>query len=35
MKLVNPATRRKHTVLVVGWGLAGGAAALGKQGYHV
>ncbi|MCA9629765.1 MAG: succinate dehydrogenase (quinone) flavoprotein subunit, partial [Myxococcales bacterium] len=37
MKLVNPANRRKHTVIVVGTGLAGGAAAatLGEQGYHV
>jgi succinate dehydrogenase / fumarate reductase flavoprotein subunit len=37
MKLVAPANRRKHTVLVVGSGLAGAAAAatLGQQGYHV
>jgi succinate dehydrogenase / fumarate reductase, flavoprotein subunit len=37
MKLVNPANRRKHTILVVGSGLAGAAAAatLGEQGYHV
>ncbi|HEU5193988.1 MAG TPA: fumarate reductase/succinate dehydrogenase flavoprotein subunit [Methylomirabilota bacterium] len=37
MKLVNPANRRKHTVLIVGSGLAGAAAAatLGEQGYHV
>ena len=37
MKLVNPANRRKHRVIVVGSGLAGGAAAatLGEQGYHV
>ena len=37
MKLVNPANRRKHTVIVVGAGLAGAAAAatLGQQGYHV
>jgi succinate dehydrogenase / fumarate reductase, flavoprotein subunit len=37
MKLVNPANRRKHTILVVGAGLAGAAAAatLGEQGYHV
>jgi len=37
MKLVNPANRRKHTVLVVGTGLAGGAAAasLGEMGYNV
>ena len=27
MKLVNPANRRKHNVIVVGTGLAGGAAA--------
>jgi succinate dehydrogenase / fumarate reductase flavoprotein subunit len=37
MKLVNPANRRKYTVLVVGTGLAGGAAAatLGELGYNV
>ncbi|MBN1608398.1 MAG: fumarate reductase/succinate dehydrogenase flavoprotein subunit [Polyangiaceae bacterium] len=37
MKLVNPANRRKYTVLVVGSGLAGGAAAasLGELGYNV
>src|SRR5260221_5918216 len=37
MKLVNPANRRKHTILVIGSGLAGAAAAatLGQQGYHV
>ena len=37
MKLVNPANRRKHTVLIVGSGLAGAAAAatLGQQGYQV
>lgn len=37
MKLVNPANRRKHSILVVGSGLAGAAAAatLGAQGYHV
>ncbi len=37
MKLVNPANRRKHTVIVVGSGLAGGAGAatLGEQGYNV
>ncbi|MGC5030567.1 fumarate reductase/succinate dehydrogenase flavoprotein subunit [Micromonospora sp. DT229] len=36
-KLVNPANRRKMTVIVVGTGLAGGAAAatLGEQGYQV
>ncbi|MFE9691778.1 fumarate reductase/succinate dehydrogenase flavoprotein subunit [Micromonospora sp. NPDC005806] len=37
MKLVNPANRRKLTVIVVGTGLAGGSAAatLAEQGYHV
>ncbi|MEO8560720.1 MAG: fumarate reductase/succinate dehydrogenase flavoprotein subunit [bacterium] len=37
MKLVNPANKRKHTVIVVGSGLAGGAAAatLSELGYHV
>ena len=37
MKLVNPANRRKFTVIVVGTGLAGGAAAatLGDLGYNV
>ena len=37
MKLVNPANRRKHSVLVVGSGLAGSAAAatLSEQGYNV
>jgi succinate dehydrogenase / fumarate reductase flavoprotein subunit len=37
MKLVNPANRRKHTILVVGTGLAGAAAAasLGEMGYNV
>ncbi len=36
-KLVNPANRRKLTVIVVGTGLAGGAAAatLGEAGYKV
>jgi len=36
-KLVNPANRRKYEVLVVGSGLAGGAAAatLGEMGYSV
>lgn len=36
-KLVNPANKRKHTVIVVGTGLAGGAAAatLGELGYNV
>ena len=37
MLLVNPANRRKHTVIVVGTGLAGASAAatLGEQGYNV
>jgi len=37
MKLVNPANKRKHTVLVVGSGLAGGSAAasLAELGYQV
>src|SRR5688500_2997268 len=37
MKLVNPANKRKYTVLVVGSGLAGAAAAatLGELGYAV
>ena len=37
MKLVSPANRRKHTILVVGSGLAGAAAAatFGEQGYQV
>ncbi len=36
-KLVNPANRRKMTVIIVGTGLAGGAAAasLGEAGYNV
>lgn len=36
-KLVNPANRRKFTVIVVGTGLAGGSAAatLAEQGYNV
>ncbi|MFI9583796.1 fumarate reductase/succinate dehydrogenase flavoprotein subunit [Streptomyces sp. NPDC052236] len=36
-KLINAANRRKHTVIVVGTGLAGGAAGatLAEQGYHV
>src|SRR5690242_6266340 len=36
-KLVNPANRRKHTIIVVGTGLAGGSAGatLAEQGYHV
>src|SRR3954465_14768098 len=37
MKLVNPANKRKYTVIVVGTGLAGGAAAatLSELGYNV
>ncbi|MDQ3428247.1 MAG: FAD-binding protein, partial [Gemmatimonadota bacterium] len=37
MKLVNPANKRKYTVLVVGSGLAGaaGAASLSELGYNV
>ncbi len=37
LKLVNPANKRKFTVIVVGSGLAGGAAAasLGELGYNV
>ncbi len=37
MKLVNPSNKRKYKVLVVGTGLAGGAAAasLGELGYNV
>lgn len=37
MKLVNPANKRKYHVIVVGSGLAGGAAAatLGELGYNV
>jgi succinate dehydrogenase / fumarate reductase flavoprotein subunit len=36
-RLVNPANRRNHTVIVVGTGLAGGAAGatLAEQGYRV
>jgi succinate dehydrogenase / fumarate reductase, flavoprotein subunit len=36
-KLVNPANKRKHTILVVGTGLAGASAAasLAELGYHV
>jgi succinate dehydrogenase / fumarate reductase flavoprotein subunit len=36
-KLVNPANRRKHTIIVVGTGLAGAAASatLAEQGYEV
>lgn len=37
MKLVNPANKRKHTVIVVGTGLAGASAAasMGEMGYNV
>ncbi len=37
MKLVNPANKRKHTVIVVGTGLAGSSAAatLSELGYNV
>jgi succinate dehydrogenase / fumarate reductase flavoprotein subunit len=37
LKLVNPANKRKHRIIVVGTGLAGGAAAasLGEMGYEV
>jgi succinate dehydrogenase / fumarate reductase flavoprotein subunit len=37
MKLVNPANKRKHTIIVVGTGLAGGAAAatLAELGYNI
>src|ERR687885_1121873 len=37
MKLVNPANKRRYTIIVVGSGLAGGAAAatLGELGYNV
>ena len=37
MKLVNPANKRKHTVIVVGSGLAGASAAatMSELGYHV
>jgi succinate dehydrogenase / fumarate reductase flavoprotein subunit len=37
LKLINPANKRKYTVIVVGTGLAGGAAAatLGELGYNV
>ena len=37
MKLVNPANKRKYSVIVVGTGLGGGAAAatLGELGYNV
>jgi succinate dehydrogenase / fumarate reductase flavoprotein subunit len=37
MKLVNPANKRRHSLIVVGSGLAGASAAatLGELGYHV
>jgi succinate dehydrogenase / fumarate reductase flavoprotein subunit len=37
MKLVNPANKRKHSIIVVGTGLAGGSAAasMGELGYQV
>lgn len=37
LKLVNPANRRKHSIIIVGTGLAGGSAAatLGELGYKV
>ena len=37
VKLVNPANRRKFKIIVVGSGLAGGAASatLAEQGYNV
>jgi succinate dehydrogenase flavoprotein subunit len=37
MKLVNPANKRKYSIIVVGTGLAGASAAasLGELGYHV
>ena len=37
MKLVTPANKRRHTVIVVGTGLAGGAAAasMAELGYNV
>src|SRR5689334_20025469 len=37
LKLVNPANKRKHTIIVVGTGLAGGAAAatLAELGYNI
>ncbi len=36
-KLVNPANKRKYSVIVVGTGLAGGSAAasMAELGYHV
>ncbi len=37
MKLVNPSNKRKHTIIIVGSGLAGASAAasLAELGYHV
>jgi len=37
LKLVNPANKRKHTIIVVGTGLAGGSAAasLAELGYNI
>ena len=37
VKLVNPANKRKYSIIVVGSGLAGGSAAatLGELGYNV
>ena len=37
MKLVNPANKRKYSVIIVGTGLAGGSAAatLGELGYNI
>ncbi len=37
MKLVAPANRRRHRLIIVGTGLAGASAAatLGEQGYHI
>ena len=37
MKLVNPANKRRHKVIVVGAGLAGSSAAasMAEMGYHV
>src|SRR5438445_5413769 len=37
LKLVNPANKRRHNIIVVGSGLAGGSAAatLGELGYNV
>ncbi|HEY4978175.1 MAG TPA: hypothetical protein VII25_03335, partial [Candidatus Acidoferrum sp.] len=37
LKLINPANKRKYNIIVVGSGLAGGAASasLGELGYNV